>query len=213
MSPLQITEAPRMVADQIPGYDFGSPNVATSPIDERELEQLKQSSGFTPEDEHWLHVAGEVLADHTRELVEKWRAVISSCPHLASYSLSPDGQKIPHYSEQSGLRFQQWILDTCFRPYNQDWLNYQQEIALRHTSLKKNKTDHVESAPAIRLRDLVAFTAVINDPETLKPLLAAKKHSAAEIDKMYQAWCKSVLLQVALWTEPYTDRSLAPDEW
>jgi hypothetical protein len=38
---------------------------------------------------------------------------------------------------------------------------------------------------------------------TLKPFLARKGHSAEEVDKMYQAWLKSVLLQVILWSQPY----------
>jgi hypothetical protein len=97
--------------------------------------------------------------------------------------------------------------------YDQNWLNYQQKMALRHTSLKKNKTDHVESATTIHLRDVVAFTAVINDPNILKPFLAGKGDSAADVDKMHQAWCKSLLLQIALWTEPYTNTKLAPNEW
>lgn len=153
------------------------------------------------------------MADQTEELVEKWRAAISAHPHLARYSLGPDGQKDPHYSEASGLRFQQWVLDTCLRPYDQDWLNYQQEIALRHTSVKKNKTDNVQSVPTIHLRDIVAFTAVINDPDIIKPFLAAKGHSSADVDKMHQAWRRSVLLQIALWTEPYTNSVTAPNEW
>ncbi|HEY6442317.1 MAG TPA: protoglobin domain-containing protein [Candidatus Acidoferrales bacterium] len=90
-------------------------------------------------------------------------------------------------------------------------MNYQQEIALRHTSLKTNKTDKVESAPYIPLRYFVAFTAVIND--TIKPFLANKGHAAKEVEKMHSAWCKSVQLQIALWTEPYADSKLAPNEW
>lgn len=108
---------------------------------------------------------------------------------------------------------QQWILDTCFRPYDQDWLNYQQEMALRHTSLKKNKTDHVQSAPTIHLRHIVAFCAVLTDPTILKPFLLAKGNDALDVDKMHQAWTKSIWLQMALWTEPYTDSKLAPNEW
>jgi len=213
MNRSQTMEKTRMVADEIPGYDYGSPNIAKSPITVNELEQLKQSTGFTNEDERWLRIAGEVLADQTKSLVEKWRAVNAAHPHLARYSQRPDGQKNSHYSEVSGLRFQQWILDTCLRPHDQDWLNYQQEIALRHTSVKNNKTDNAESTPTIHLRDVVAFTAVINDGNIIKPLLAAKGHSAADVDKMHQAWCKSVLLQVALWTEPYTNSQIAPNEW
>ena len=91
-------------------------------------------------------------------------------------------------------------------PVDQDWLNYQQEIALRHTSLKKNATDGVDSTPYIPLRDIIAFIAVMN--ETIKPYLSAKGHTAEDVDKMHRAWCKSLQLQVALWTQPY-----ATDEW
>jgi hypothetical protein len=168
---------------------------------------------MTEEDERYLRVAGEALADQTAELVGRWRAIIAAHPHLARYSKRLDGQTDPHYSQNSGLRFQQWILDTCLRPYDQEWLNYQQEIALRHTSVKKNKTDGVESVDHIPLRYVVTFAAVINDADILKPLLAAKGHSRSEVDRMHQAWCKSVQLQMALWTEPYTDTKFAPDEW
>jgi hypothetical protein len=57
-------------------------------------------------------------------------------------------------------------------PYDQDWLNYQQEIALRHTSAKKNKTDGVRSTPCVPFEDVIAFVAVMN--ETIKPFLGAK---------------------------------------
>lgn len=57
----------------------------------------------------------------------------------------------------------------------------------------------------------MAFTAVIND--TIKPFLANKGHAVREVEKMHSAWCKSVHLQIALWTKPYTDSKLAPNEW
>jgi len=213
MNKAQVMEQMKMVAERIPGYDYGSPNLSKSPISTEEFELLKQSAGFSVEDEHWLRMAGEILADQTKALVGKWRDVIAAQPHLARYSQRPDGQKDPRYSEASGLRFQQWVLDTCLRPYDQDWLNYQQEMALRHTSLKKNKTDGVQSAPTIHLRYIIAFTAVLNDPKIIKPFLAAKGHSAAEVERMHQAWSKSLWLQVALWAEPYTNPQLAPNEW
>jgi hypothetical protein len=207
-----MSDFPKMqVAEQIPGYTYGTDAVVRSPVTLDELERLKQSVGWTEEDEYYRRLAGEVLADQTEALVQHWRAVIAAHPHLAQYSLSPDGGAIPHYSHDSGLRFQQWVLDTCLRPYDQDWLNYQQEIALRHTSLKKNTTDRVESAPFIPLRYILAFAAVIN--ETTKPYLAARGGSAEEVDKMHRAWCKSVQLQVTLWSQPYTSTRLAPNEW
>ena len=102
-------------------------------------------------------------------------------------------------------------MDTCLRPYDQDWLNYQQEIALRHTSVKKNKVDNVQSTAYVPFRDIIAFIAVMN--ETIKPYLAAKGHSTEEVDRMHRAWCKSLQLQVALWARPYTDCGEAANEW
>ena len=193
------------IAGHADGYLYGDPVIAASPVSLRELEDLKRSVGFTPDDERYLRLAGEVLADQTSRLVHHWRVeIIGSIPHLARHSRTPDGKPIPEYSTRSGLRFEQWILDTCFRPYDQDWLNYQHEIALRHTSLKKNKTDGVQSTKYIPLRDIIAFTAVMN--QTIKPHLAAKRNSADEVDKMHQAWCKSIQLQIALWSRPYAAR-------
>jgi len=63
-------------------------------------------------------------------------------------------------------------LDTCLRPYDQEWINYQQEIALRHKSLKKNKVDGVRSTPYVAFPDVLAFIAVMN--ETIKPYFAVK---------------------------------------
>jgi protoglobin len=200
------------VAEHIPGYTFGATEAATSPIRLEQLENLKVTVGFTAEDQHYLHLAGEVLTGQTRQIVERWRSgIIAGIPNLARHSRTPEGDPIPEYLAKSNLRFEQWILDTCLRPYDQDWLNYQQEIALRHTSLKKNQTDGVRSTPYVPLHDILGFIAVIN--QTIKPYLAAKNHSPEEIDRMHLAWCKSLQLQAALWTQPYTDPRQAPSEW
>jgi hypothetical protein len=194
----------------IPGYAYGAETVPKSFISLLELEQMKISVGFTRDDERYLRLAGEVLGDQTKQIVEHWRGgIIASIPHLARHSRSPEGNPLPNYSAASGQRFQQWILDTCQRPHDQTWLDYQQEIALRHTSLKKNQVDGVQSTPYVPLRDIIAFIPVMN--ETIKPYLAAKGNSAEEVEKMHQAWCKSLQLQIALWTGLYT--KLTPNEW
>ena len=153
-----------------------------------------------------------MLADQTKQIVNHWRSnIIAGIPQLARHSRTPEGSPIPEYLAASNLRFQQWILDTCLRPYDQDWINYQQEIALRHTTLKKNQVDGVRSTLFVPLRDIIAFIAVMN--ETIKPCLAAKGNSAEEVEKMHRAWCKSIQLQLALWVGPYADTRLAPNEW
>jgi len=198
--------------EEIRGYSYGLSEVATSPVSVEELAALKISAGFTEEDERYLRLAGEVLRDQTEQIVHHWRnQIIASIPSLARHSRTPEGEAIPAYLEKSNARFRQWILDTCLRPYDQDWINYQQEIALRHTSFKKNEVDGVRSSPYVPLRDVIAFTAVMN--ETIKPYLAAKGNSADEVEKMHSAWCRSIQLQMALWIGPYADAKQAPKEW
>jgi hypothetical protein len=173
---------------------------------------LKASAGFTLEDEGFLRLAGEVLWDQTKQIVEYWRGrIIANTPHLARHSRTPEGAPIPEYLAKSNLRFQQWILDTCLKPYDEDWANYQQEIALRHMAPKKNQTDGVRSTPFVPFRDIIAFTAVMN--ESIKPYLAAKGHSPELVERMHHAWCKSIQLQIALWAAPYTDGGKENSEW
>ena len=199
-------------SEQIPGYSYGGAVVGASPVTLRELEELKISAGFTEGDERYLRLAGGVLADQTEKIVHHWRSgIIASIPSLARHSRTPEGNAIPEYLAKSNLRFEQWILDTCLRPYDQDWLNYQHEIALRHTAAKKNQVDGVRSTPYVPFRDIIAFVAVMN--QTIKPYLAAKGNSSEEVEKMHQAWCKSIQLQLALWAKAYTDTKQAPNEW
>jgi hypothetical protein len=202
----------RMTTEQVPGYTYGSDAVAPSRVTLQELEALKITVGFTEEDRRYLLLAGEVLRSQTADIVRHWRVkIIASIPNLARHSRTPEGEPLPDYLAQSGLRFEQWILDTCLRPYDRDWLNYQQEIALRHTSLKKNQTDGVRSTSHVPLRDIIGFIAVIN--ETIQPYLAAGGHSEREVDRMHVAWCKSMQLQTALWAGPYADATRALNEW
>jgi hypothetical protein len=201
----------RLAAD-LPGYSYGAAEIARSSVSLEELAELKVSAGFTDEDERFLRVAGQVLGDQTEQIVHHWRSqIIAGIPNLARHSRTPEGQAIPEYLERSNARFQQWILDTCLRPYDQEWIDYQQEIALRHTAIKKNVADGVRSTPYVPLRDVIAFLGVMN--ETIKPYLAVKGNSADEVEKMHTAWCKSIQIQLALWIGPYADTRSSPKEW
>lgn len=122
----------------IAGYTYGKAEVIPSPISMKELDALKVSVGLTSKDEEYLRLAGEVLGDQTRQNVEHWRSsIIARIPNLARHSRSLENAPLPEYLAKSNMRFEQWILDTCSRPYDREWLDYQQEIALRHTSIKK----------------------------------------------------------------------------
>jgi hypothetical protein len=183
----------------IPGYTYGC--AAPSPVTMKEFEELKQAVLFTAEDEKYLKMAGEVLKDQIDAVLDLWYGFVGSHPHLVYYFSGPDGKPDANYLAAVRQRFGQWILDTCNRPYDQEWLNYQHEIGLRHHRTKKNKTDNVRSVPIVPLRYLIAFIYPIT--ATIKPFLAKKGHSPEEVDKMHQAWFKSVTLQVALWSYPY----------
>ena len=199
-------------SQHIPGYTYGCANVPRSPVSEEDLANLKVSADFTDEDRKYLQMAGSVLQNQTKQVVNHWRSeLIAKIPELARHSRALNGDLVPQYLASSNLRFEQWILDTCLKPYDQDWLNYQHEIALRHTSEKKNLTDNVASSPYVPLRDVIAFTAVMN--ETIKSYLQADGHSQDEVERMHLAWCKSIQMQLALWTSTYAHASRLPGEW
>lgn len=189
------------MAEKIHGYTYGTDAVATSPVSDEDFELLKRAVMFTEEDERYLKMAGEVLADQIDEILDLWYGWVGSHPHLVYYFVGPDGQPDFNYLQAVRKRFGQWILDTCNRPYDRDWLNYAHEIGLRHHRTKKNQTDNVQSVPHIPLRYLIAFIYPIGS--TIKSFLARKGHSPEEVEKMHQAWFKSVVLQVALWSYPY----------
>ena len=132
-------------------------------------------------------------------------------PNLARHSRTRDGEPLPEYLARTNLRFQQWIVDTCMRPYDQAWIDYQEEIARRHTSLRKNQTDDVSSTDHVPFRDLIAFIAVMN--ETIRPFLGRKGHSEEEVNAMHLAWQKSLQLQIALWGRIYMDGRSGKSEW
>ncbi|HMN55710.1 MAG TPA: protoglobin domain-containing protein, partial [Ottowia sp.] len=53
----------------------------------------------------------------------------------------------------------------------------------------------------VDFRYLPALTIPITT--TLKPFLAKKGASAADVEKMHAAWGKAVLMQAILWSHPY----------
>lgn len=182
------------------GYTYGQ--VATSPFTMKDLDALKATVLFGPEDERYLRMAGEVLKDQTDAVLDLWYGYVGGNPHLVHY-FSYKGEPNMEYLTAVRARFGQWIMDLCNRPYDQEWLNYQYEIALRHHSAKKNATDGVKAEPIINMRYLPAFIFPIT--ATIKDFLAKKGHSADEVEKMHAAWFKAVTMTATLWCQPYVN--------
>jgi hypothetical protein len=93
-----------MEAQSIPGYTFGQTDVARSPVTAGDVELLKATLLWN-DDERYLRMAGEVLADQVDEVLELWYGYVGSHPHLVHYFSGPDGQPIPEYLERVRSRF------------------------------------------------------------------------------------------------------------
>lgn len=190
-----------MSAATIPGYTYGQ-QLPRSPISVEEFDVLKQAVLFSGDDVRYLRVSHEVLRDQTEQVLDVWYGFVASNPHFVYYfGKKSDGQPDAAYLAAVRKRFAQWILDTAAANYDQKWLDYQHEIGRRHHRSGKNKTDGANSVDNISYRYLIPFIYPITT--TLKPFLAKKGHSAEDVDKMHQAWVKSVMLQVTLWSHPY----------
>lgn len=191
-----------MANEPISGYNYGAMAIMGSPMTLEDFDLLKRAVLFTEEDEYYLRMAGTVLADQIEAVLDIWYGFIAANDFLLQYFSGSDGKAIPKYISAVRHRFGQWILDTCNRPYDQKWLDYQNEIGARHRE-KKNQTDNVDSVPIIHLRYIIALIYPIT--ATMKMFLGKKGNSAEEIERMHQAWTKSVILQVALWSRSYVN--------
>ena len=186
----------------IEGYDYEDPGLETSPITQEKLELLKRNLLWSPEDDAYLKLAGEVLMDQTGDILDLWYGYVGSHSHLLHY-FSKDENPNQNYLKAVRSRFEQWILDLCNRPYDQTWLNYEYEIAKRHHSTKKNLTDRIDSVPIIHYRYLVAFIYPITI--TIKNFIENKGHDEKDVTGMFNAWFKAITLTTILWTYPYVN--------
>ncbi|ELZ20067.1 protoglobin domain-containing protein [Natrinema limicola] len=194
-----------MSSDQIPGYTYGTDDVPDAPISMDEFERLQQTVLFDEDDEESLQMAGDVLEDQIDDVLDVWYGFVADHDFLVYYFTDGEGNPDEEYLDRVRERFGQWIRDTCETPYDENWLNYQFEIGRRHTRERKNEADDADAVDHIDMRYLVAFIYPIT--ATIREFLADSDHSEAEVDAMYHAWFKSIVLQVTLWSYPYV-----PDE-
>jgi Protoglobin len=190
-----------MITTDIPGYTYGTDAVPRSPVSLDELQLLQATLLLGEEDRAALRRSGDVLAPQVEAILDVWYGFVGANPHLLAAFTGPDGQPNQTYLAAVRRRFGRWILDTARAEFDQVWLDYQHEIGVRHTRRGKNQTDSVQAADQIPLRYVLALLIPITS--TLKPFLAEGGASPDEVEAMYQAWVKAVLLQVILWSQPY----------
>ncbi len=188
----------------IHGYTYGSAGLEKSPVSPADLTLLKKTLLWSEDDDRYLRMAGDVLESQVEQILDTWYGYVGANQHLLAYFSNRQGEPDTDYLAAVRKRFGQWILDTCRKPHDQDWLNYQYEIALRHHSAKKNKTDNADAAAIVHQRYLTAFIYPIT--VTIKPFLSKGGHSQQDIEGMYNAWFKAVTLQVTLWNYPYINK-------
>jgi len=190
---------------RIPGYNFGTPKSAESPLTDEDLHQLERTVGWTDEDRRILLQHAALFQQQAESMVDSWRAVIASQPHLAHAFVSPNGNPDNDYKARVKRRFVQWVVDVALRPHDRAWLNYQEEIGLRHTPAKKNLTDSAQTPPLVPLRFLLAFIPVVLP---IRQFFSAAIPSEPELTSLEAAWTRAVLLHITLWTRAYTVEGL-----
>jgi hypothetical protein len=190
----------------IHGYEYGTPRSAISPVSESDLSQLEQSAGWSAADADVLGRHAGLFRAQAEPMVDSWRAVIGSQPHLARWFFKPDGTPDDEYKARVRRRFVQWVIDVAERPHDRDWLNYQHEIGLRHTPAKKNGTDGTQTPPVVPFRYLLGFVPVVLP---IRGFFAGVIQDEAELKRLEDAWTKAVILHVTLWSRAY----VAEDLW
>jgi hypothetical protein len=190
-----------MSQTEIPGYTYGTAALARSPVSLQDLELLRATLLLGDDDLAALRRSGEVLAPQVEEILDVWYGFVGANPHLLAAFSNAQGQPDQQYLAAVRRRFGRWILDTARATYDQAWLDYQQEIGLRHTRGRKNQTDGADATDHIPLRYVLALLVPITT--TLRPFLANGGAAPEEVEAMHAAWVKAVLLQVILWSQPY----------
>jgi hypothetical protein len=176
--------------------------IADSPVSGADLALMEQSALWTEQDADALRRAADILGPQREAILDVWYGFVGSHPYLLREFAGADGEPDAAYLASVRERFGQWIVDVCTRNHDAAWLAQQEEIGLRHHTTKKNQTDHVVSqSDHVPLRHVIALIVPIT--LTIRDFLEHGDATASEVDAMYQAWFKAVVLSVALWARPY----------
>ena len=185
---------------QISGYEYGTGRSAASPVSAEDLRLLEQTVGWSEKDASVLRKHASIFRQQAELMVDSWRSVIGKQPQLSKWFFGPDGRPDDDYKARVKRRFVQWVIDVAVRDHDRDWLNYQEEIGLRHTPAKKNVTDGKQTPSVVPLRYLLGFIPVVLP---IGEFFTGFIHDEAELKALQDAWTKAVVLHVTLWSRAY----------
>ena len=183
------------------GYTYDQ-KLPDSPVTGEQLQKLLTDVMWSEADVPAIRRAGEILAPRVTEILDVWYKFIGSTSHLVSVFAGPDGEPDDAYLAAVRGRFERWVVDLCTRDFDGQWLAYQEEIALRHHTAKKNKTDDVDS-PVTHVPMSHIFGLVVPVTLSVRRFLEEGATEGDDVEAMHQAWFKAVTVSLVLWTRPY----------
>lgn len=183
------------------GYTYDD-DLPPSPVGQKRLKQLLTDVMWSEDDAPALRRAGEILSPRVKDILDVWYDFIGSTPHLVTIFRGADGEPNADYLERVRGRFEQWVIDIGTREFDDQWLAYQEEIALRHHTTKKNEVDNVDSpATHVPMSDMMALVVPVT--LTVRSFLEDGATADDDVDAMHQAWFKAVTVTLVLWSRPY----------
>ncbi len=186
----------------IPGYAAEDRSLPPAPLSRVQFAELAEAALFGDDDVAALRRSLPLVEPRTDEILDVWYGFVGSKPFLLEQFSNPATREpIGDYLTRVRARFGAWITDTARAQYDDAWLRWQFEIGRRHHRVGKNRTDGATSTALVPFRYLLPLAQPI--VATLRPFLAAEGLAPDEVDAMQDAWRKSVLLQLTLWSHPY----------
>ncbi|WP_212001282.1 protoglobin domain-containing protein [Chitinophaga sp. HK235] len=174
------------------------PEPQTTSIDAQVLIKIKRMMLFTHEDEQYLTLAGEILAPHAEEILNRWYERIVKNNYLAHYFTSSGAPDLS-YLHSIRPHFREWITGLCKRSESSRWWEFEEKIA-RQLQLRKVPLDDLHPLSPVFLRYMTTFVFPVS--EAGRHFLNDTGYSPEEIEAMHQAWFKAVSLSALLWVYP-----------
>jgi Protoglobin. len=187
----------------IPGYIYGKPEVPKAPLTKKDFELLLDSVLWTKEDEENRELLGEIIKENMKEILDKIVSYFGSKEYLIYYFKDRQAQTtITEYVNNTVDRLAQWLLDICYKPLDENFINYNYLIGIRHTYEGKGKADNVSTVEHIPARYMV--TCLFPITVVLKDFIARKVEDPVLTDRLYNTWFKLQVITTALFLIPYT---------